>query len=40
MIRAEDQVQIYEIVPADRKGEPTHRLLSASQSVKDNRLVT
>ena len=39
VIRSQDQVQIYEIVPANRKGEPTHRLLSASQSVKDNRLL-
>jgi hypothetical protein len=39
VIGTEDQVQIYEIVPANRQGEPTHRLLSASQAVKDNRLL-
>ena len=39
VIRSEAEVQIYEIVPANRQGEPTHRLLSASQAVKDNRLL-
>jgi hypothetical protein len=39
VIRSEDQVQIYEIVPANRKGEPTHRLLDAAQAAKDNRLL-
>jgi hypothetical protein len=39
VIETEDQVQIYEIVPADQEGEPTHRLLDAAQAVKDNRLL-
>jgi hypothetical protein len=39
VIRSEEAVQIYEIVPADRNGKPTHRLLDAAQAVKDNRLL-
>lgn len=39
VIQLQDEVQIYEIVPANGKGEPTHRLLDAAQAVKDNRLL-
>jgi hypothetical protein len=39
VIETEDEVQIYEIVPADQKGRPTHRLLDAAQAAKDNRLL-
>jgi hypothetical protein len=38
-IRSGGEVQIYETVPADREGRPTHRLLDAAQTVKDNRLL-
>ena len=37
-IRSGDEVQIYETVPADRDGRPTHRLLDAAQTLKDNRI--
>ncbi|MCA8941768.1 MAG: hypothetical protein KDB80_04345 [Planctomycetes bacterium] len=38
-IDSEDQVQVYEIVPADQHGEPTTYLTRMAKNVKDNRLL-
>lgn len=39
VITSEEQVQIYEMIPADREGLRTRRLLSAASKIKDNRLL-
>jgi len=39
VISSEKQVQIYEMIPADNKGQRTRRLLSAASKIKDNRLL-
>lgn len=39
LITAQDQVQIYEMIPGDLKGKRTRRILRASSKLKDNRLL-